>query len=124
MLVISVSILTALSTHVPREEPIFRSHGVGFACHYIDSIRGRNVTDGDRRLVGRTLRGQASPPAGGGLPHARLALRGRGRRTGGLAPPEPRRYQRRREPGWMADHGGRAGVPEPAGLAQITARGA
>src|SRR6266567_6620670 len=119
MRVISVSILTGSPTRRFHLEPIFRSSGVGFARHYIDSRGGRNVTDGDRRLVGRTLRGQASPPAGGGLPHARLALRGRGRRTGGLAPPEPRRYQRRREPGWMADHGGRAGVPEPAGLAQI-----
>src|SRR6266487_2557579 len=74
MRVISVSILTGSPTRRFHLEPIFRSSGVGFARHYIDSRGGRNVTDGDRRLVGRTLRGQASPPASGGLPRSRVSL--------------------------------------------------
>jgi len=37
-------------------------------------------------------------PARGGLPDARLVRRGRRRRSGGLAAPEPVRRQRRREP--------------------------
>src|SRR5205085_5489659 len=64
------------------------------------------------------------PPADGGLPPARLAERGRGRRAGRLAPAQPRRHQRRREPGRLADYGGRAGVPEHAASAEVTARGA
>lgn len=43
--------------------------------------------------------------------------------AGVLASPEPRRYQRRRESGWMADHGRCTGLPERARRAQITTRG-
>ena len=41
-----------------------------------------------------------------------------------LAPPQPLRHERRREPGRMADDGRRAGVPRHAALAQVAARGA
>ena len=41
-----------------------------------------------------------------------------------LAPAQPRRHRRGREPGRMADDGGRAGVPGHAALAQVAARGA
>ncbi len=37
--------------------------------------------------------------------------RGGRRRAGVLAPPQPLRHERRREPGRMADDGRRAGVP-------------
>ena len=43
------------------------------------------------------------PPAGRRLPDARLADRGRRRRPGGLAPAQPRRHQRCREPRRLAD---------------------
>ena len=50
--------------------------------------------------------------------------RGGRRRPGSLAAAQPLRRQRRREPGRMADDGGRAGVPGHAALAQVAARGA
>src|SRR6266581_3334464 len=118
MLNIQVSILTGPPTCVPRE-PVSLSHRVGFALHYYDETRRRNVTDGRTRMVGGAIRGQPDPPAGGGLPDAWLALRGGRRRTGVLAPPQPLRHERRREPGRMADDGRRAGLPRHAAFAQI-----
>ena len=50
--------------------------------------------------------------------------RGRGRGAGGVAAPEPRRHQRRREPRRLADHGGGARLPRHAAGAQVAARGA
>ena len=61
---------------------------------------------------------QPDPPAGGGLPDARLAERGGRRRPGGLAAAQPLRHERRREPGRLADDGRRAGLPRHAALAQ------
>ena len=62
------------------------------------------------------------PPAGGGLPDARLADRGRRRGPGGVAAAQPRGHERRREPPRLADDRRRARVPEHAARAQ--ARGA
>src|SRR2546422_49837 len=116
MLNIQVSIETLPPTCVPRE-PVSLSHRVGFARHSYDETRRRNVTDGRTRalhrvgfarhsydetrrgnvtdgrtrLVGGAIRGQPDPPAGGGLPDARLPLRGGRRRAGVLAPPQPLR---------------------------------
>src|SRR5712691_4057807 len=123
MLNIQVSIETLPPTCVPRE-PVSLSHRVGFARHYYDETKRGNVTDGRTRMVGGAIRGRASPPAGGGLPDARLALRGGRRRARVLAPPQPLQHERRREPGRMADDGGRTGVPRLAALAQLAARGA
>src|SRR5712691_5555103 len=123
MLTIQVSILTGPPTCVPRE-PVSLSHRVGFARHYYDETKRGNVTDGRTRMAGGAIRGRASPPAGGGLPDARLPERGGRRRAGVLAPPQPLRHERRREPRRMADDGCRAGVPRHAALAQLTARGA
>jgi Sigma-70, region 4 len=75
-------------------------------------------------MVGRTIRGPASPPEGGGLPDAQRPLGGGRRRAGVLAPSQPLRHERRREPGWMADNSGRAGMPRYAALALLAPRGA
>src|SRR5258706_1468575 len=115
-------ILTRRPTCVPRK-PISLSHWLGFARHYYDETKRRSVTDGRTRMVGRAIRGQPHPPAGGGLPDAWLALRGGRRRTGVLAAPQPLRHERRREPGRMADDGGRADLPRHVALAQLAARG-
>ncbi len=82
------------------------------------------MTDGRTRLAGGAVRGAPDPSAGGGLPDARLAERGGRRRPGSLAPAQPRRRQRRREPRRMADDGRRPGVPGHAALAPVAARGA
>ena len=79
---------------------------------------------GDEEFPGGAIRGQPDPPAGGGLPDARLAERGRRRSAGSLAAAQPLRHERRREPGRMADDSRRAGVPRHAALAQVAARGA
>ena len=50
--------------------------------------------------------------------------RGGRRRPGGLAPAQPLRHERGREPGRLADDGRRPGVPRHAALAQVAARGA
>ena len=63
-------------------------------------------------------------PAGGRLPHARLGQRGRRRRAGGVAAPEPRRRRRGRQPRRLADHGGRPGLPRHAARARVAPRGA
>src|SRR6266702_5855832 len=84
----------------------------------------REIINGRTRMADGTIRGRASPPAGGGLPDARLSLGGGRRRAGVLAPPQPLQHERRREPGRMADDGGRTGVPRHAALAQLAARGA
>ena len=88
----------------------------GIACHIArisrvycnDPTRRRNVTDGRARMAGRALRGAPDPPAGGGLPDARLAERGRRRRAGSLATTQPLRRERGREPRRLADDGRRA----------------
>src|SRR6266540_5500923 len=48
--------------------------------------------DGRGRMAGGAVRGAPHPPAGGGLPDARLAQRGRRRRAGRLAPTQPLRH--------------------------------
>src|SRR5256714_628840 len=53
--------------------------------HRHDGSTRENVTDGPARRAGAALRGPARPPARGGLPHARVARRSRGRGAGGLA---------------------------------------
>ncbi len=89
-----------------------------------DPTRRRDVTDGRARLAGAALRGAPNPPAGGRLPDARLAQRGRRRRPGGLAAAQPHRRGRDREPRRLADDGGRARVAEHAALAPVAPRGA
>src|SRR3954454_2703905 len=111
---------------VPREVDLLvtcSSHRLGLVRHYNDGWRRRNVTDGRERISGKALRGQPNPPAGGGLPDARLPFRGGRRPPGNLASPQPLRHQRRREPWGMADDGYRAGVPGHAALAPLEARG-
>ena len=78
----------------------------------------------ERQIAGGAIRGQPDPSAGGGLPDARLAERGRRRRAGSLAPAQPLRHERRREPRRLADDGRRARLPRHAALAQVAARGA
>src|ERR687890_1394490 len=104
-----------LTTCVAREAGLLvtsLSHRPGLVRHYYnETTRLENVTDGrTRRLAGTALRGEPHPPAGGGLPDARLNQRGRRRRPGSLAPPQPLRHQRHREPGRMADDGRGPGV--------------
>src|SRR6266545_4862676 len=81
--------------------------------------------DGRARLAGGAVPGPPLPPAGGGLPDARLAHRGRRRRPGSLAAtqPQPHRHQRGPQPRRLADHARRAGVPGHAARAHLTARG-
>src|SRR3954454_17270513 len=74
-------------------------------------------------MAGGALRGAPDPPAGGGLPRARLAKRGRRRSTGSVATRQPLRRERDRDPAWLADYGRRAGEPKPPPLAEVTARG-
>src|SRR6266536_3766881 len=88
----------------------------------------RNATEeGNRegaRLAGGAVPGPPPPPASGGLPDAWLAHGGRRRRAGSLAAVQPRRPQRHPQPGRLADHVGRAGVPGHAARAHLAARGA
>src|SRR5262249_30031071 len=65
---------------------------------------------GDERLADGGIRCAPTRPAGGGVPHAGLAERGRGRRPGCLAGPESRQHQRYREPWEMVDDRCRAGM--------------
>src|SRR5205823_1333852 len=65
-----------------------------------------------------------APPAGGGLPDARLARRGRRRRPGHLAAPHPGRSGSGREPRRVADHGRGPRLPEHAAVARHPTRGA
>src|SRR5712691_7169281 len=92
--------------------------------HRHDGSTRENVTDGQARRAGGAVRGRARPLAGGGLPHARVARRGRGRGPGGLAPARPRGQREHRQPGGLADDGGRARVPRHAALAQVARRAA
>ena len=78
----------------------------------------------ERDLLADALRGQPHAPAGRRLPHARLGQRGRRRRPGGVAAPQPRRPGERREPRRLADDRRRARLPRHAALAQRAARGA
>ena len=94
------------------------SHRTDLRCHLYDTPPRRNVTDGRSRLVGGGLREEPEAPAGGGLPHARLARRGRRRRPGGLVAPQRGRRQRCRQPRRLADHDPGPGVPERAALAR------
>src|SRR3712207_3244564 len=52
------------------------SHRSDSARHYNDGPRPEDVTDDRTRLAGGTVRDPPRPPAGGGLPDARLAERG------------------------------------------------
>src|SRR5689334_6252651 len=97
-----------MDTHnwLAESEP-FRLHRPDFLCHSYDKTKRGNVTDdGYTQLAGGAIRGRASSPASDGLPHARLARRGRGCRPGGLAASEPFRHEHRLEPGRVADDGG------------------
>ena len=60
----------------------------------------------------------------GRVPDARLDHRGRRRGAGGVAPPQPHRHERRRQPERLADDRHRAGVPRHAALPHVAARGA
>src|SRR5262245_38720079 len=79
------------------------SHRLGFVRHYCDGTRRGNVTEGRPRIASGAIRGQPDPPAGGGLPDARLAERGGGRRARVLATAQPFRHGRRRESARMAE---------------------
>jgi hypothetical protein len=75
-------------------------------------------------VAGRPLRGAPVAPAGGGLPDARVAHRGRRRRPGHLAAAQPGRDGRGREPRRVADHDRGPRLPEHAAVARHPARGA
>ena len=75
----------------------------------------------DRETWPRQFEAAARPPAGGGLPDARLAERGRRRRAGGVAAPQPLRHERGREPRRLAHDGRRARVASTC-CARATAR--
>src|SRR5215208_1242342 len=68
-----------------------RSHRIGAVRQWYDGPRRRDVTGGRARTSGPAVRGQPDPPAGGGLPDARLGERGRRRRAGVVASAEPLR---------------------------------
>src|ERR1700683_2726008 len=63
--------------------------------HYGDSWQRAEVTDGRQRVACGSVRAAPAPAAGGGLPDAGLAGRGRRRRAGHLAAAEPGRRRRR-----------------------------
>src|SRR6266568_2521345 len=64
----------------------------GLARHYHDGTRRGKVTDGRPGPAGGAIRVPPQPPAGGRLPDARLAERGRRCRAGGLAAAQPHRH--------------------------------
>src|SRR6266540_2538489 len=107
-----------------RRNPWSSSHRPVFGSHCYDRSRRRNVTDERGRLAGGAVRREPAPPAGGGLPDARLTRGGGGRRAGSLAPSQPLGGKRDREPGGMADHSRGACVPDHAAVAPVPARGA
>src|SRR5262249_28765309 len=82
------------------------------------------VSRGRERLAGGSLRGEPDSPAGGGLPDARLAERGRRRRAGVVAPLEPLRYERGAESRRLAHDCRRARLPGHAPGAEVAPRGA
>src|SRR4029453_14551782 len=83
-----------------------------------------DVTDEGPRPSGGAVRGEPAKPRGGGLPDARLGQRGGRRGAGGLAPPQPSRGGRDRQPRRGGDDGRRAGVPGHGGLAHLATGGA
>src|SRR6516225_3396736 len=98
----------------------------GFGSTLLCRMATEEGNDGGRaRLAGGAIPGPPPSPAGGGLPDARLAHRGRRRRPGNLAAahPQPHRHERGPQPGRLADDAGRAGVPGHAARAHRTARG-
>src|SRR6266508_5994829 len=107
-----------------RRNPWSSSHRPVFGSHCYDRSRRRNVTDERGRLAGGAVRREPAPPAGGGLPDARLTRGGGGRRAGSLAPSQPLGGKRDRELSGMADHGRRPRVPEHAVVSSVAARGA
>src|SRR5262249_26476697 len=92
--------------------------------YFYDTAGARILTDERAAMAGRAFRAAPRPPAGGGLPDARLADRGRRRGPGGLAETGPRRRQRGRESWRVADDDRRACVAEHAPRASRQARGA
>src|SRR5215210_5085244 len=101
---LQVSLLNRDGKHPQGSILISLSHRPGFFRYYYnDGTRRGNVTDGRTGLAGTTIRDPPDPPEGGGLPDARLNRRGRRRRAGSLAAPQPLGHQRRPEPGRMAD---------------------
>src|SRR5215475_14336622 len=94
------------------------SHRLNLGCQWYDPTRRRDVTDERAGLAGRAIRGAPNPPAGGCLPHARLADRSRRRPAGGVDPPQPLGYGEGRKPWRLADDNRRARVPEHAALPQ------
>src|ERR1043166_1582628 len=75
-------------------------------------------------MAGGAIRGEPGPPAGGGVPDARLEERGGRCGPGGLAQAQPLRYERTREYPGMADDRGRAGLPGHVAVAHVAAGGA
>src|SRR5687767_6054483 len=65
------------------------SHWLGFVRLQFDGTRRRNVTGERAGLAGRAVRGQQAAATRGGVSDARLAERGRRRRPGSLASPQP-----------------------------------
>src|SRR5215467_9423593 len=87
---------------------VFQSHRLVLRVYFYDTAGARIVTDEGSAMAGRAFRAAPRPPAGGGLPDARLAHRGRRRGPGGLAETGPRRRQRGRESWRVADDDRRA----------------
>ena len=76
------------------------------------------------RLAGRALRAAPTPPAGGLLPDARLAQRGRRRRARGVAALKQRRHQPGGRSRRVADDRRRSDLPQRAALPCGATRGA
>src|SRR4029453_2100552 len=98
------------------------SHSRALPRHYDDETQRENVTHERERIPGGPVRAESRPPAGGGVPDARLAQRGGGCRPGSVAAAQPVRHPRHREPRRLAHHGRRAGLPGPAAHAPVAAR--
>src|SRR4051794_2784037 len=88
----------------PTVDLLVTLRGVRFVKAH-DEARPTDVTDDRTRVAGRPIRSQPDAPSRRGLPDARLGERGRRRRTGGLAAPQPRRQDRGREPRRLAHDG-------------------
>ena len=90
-------------------DPSVMSQRAATARHGYDGCRRGGVTVSDLDQLAGRFEADRAAPAGGRLPDARLAGRGRRRRAGGLAAAQPRRHRRGRQPHRLADDRGVAG---------------
>ena len=123
--------LPLLRSSLPALHDCAPSHGASLSHRSVSSVTAYDGTRrGDVTRWTNTTRWRSSSRSN--RTHLRAVAyrmlgsreRGRRRRPGGLAAPQPLRHERRREPGRLADDGRRARVPRHAALAQVAARGA